>query len=130
MEGGTADQDSRLKVGDRLVHVNHINVADKPLEYAIHQLTSIPLSSLAVIGVNHPLSIASDRSSGYPYSPSRRSLLSEGDELAEEDEGCNFFDGGTQSTVVGGNEAHHTQDVSKGRWESVMRERRGWNASS
>lgn len=119
VEGGTADLDRRLRVGDHLVHVNHTFVANKPLEFAVDLLISAPLGSLAVIGVNHPLPTISDISSN-PYSPlSRESLLSEGEEFVreaedEEDGGCGgFFEEGTQSTVMGGSESHHTQDVRR-----------------
>ena len=113
VEGGTAEKDGRLKVGDRVVHVNHVYTTGQPLEFAVEQLMSVPLGSVAVIGVNHPLPVSSDCSSN-PCSPlSRVSFFSEGGEFGGVVNGMeNFFEEGTQSTVVDSVELHHTQDVS------------------
>ena len=119
VDGGTAERDGRLKVGDRLVHVNHTPVYNQLLEFAVEQLISVPSGSVAVIGVNHPLPVSSPEMSSNPCSPlSRESLLSEGEEyggVMAVDCGDNLFLGeGTQSTVVGSMEPHHLVDVSGG----------------
>ena len=80
VEGGTAERDGQLKVGDHLVHVNHTPVYNKPLEFAVEQLISVPMGSVAVIGVNHPLPVSPDVVSN-PCSPlSRESFFSDGDD--------------------------------------------------
>ena len=125
VEGGAADLDSRLRVGDRLVHVNHTPVQDETLEFTVDLLTSIPLGSSAIIGVNHPLPNTSDTSSNAcsPLSPESamsrddytRTAANEGgvDEEEEEEEADDDEDGfggfSEQSTVVGG----EPQDVSE-----------------
>ncbi len=113
---GTAERDGRLKVGDRLVHVNHVSTMNQPMEFAVDQLISLPLGSVAIIGVNHPLPLEMEFNSN-PCSPlSRDSLLSEGEGFGDqEDMEDMFFDEGTQSTIVMGNmdpSARHTQEVS------------------
>lgn len=138
VEGGAADLDGRLHVGDRLLHVNHTTVQDETLEFTVNLLTSIPLGSTAVIGVNHPLPNASDinGSSCWPVSPesvmtdedyaSRRVEVARGrardgggeEEEEEEEEDVDEDEDGfgrfsEQSTVVGGNESHQLQDVSE-----------------
>lgn len=113
MEGGTAERDNRLRVGDRLVHVNHIPVYNQSLEFSVEQLISIPLGSVAVIGVKHPLPGSSPEVICSPLS--RESLLGEGDEYNMAEYGDSLYIGeGTQSTVVGGMESRHTQDVRLG----------------
>ena len=111
MEGGTAEKNGNLKVGDHLVHVNHVPVANQSLDFAVEQLISLPLGSVAVIGVNHPLPVSYDTTSSNQYSPlSRESLLSD---RGEEMGGEGMFSGdGTQSTVEGNMESRHLHDVS------------------
>ena len=103
MEGGTAERDGRLRVGDRLVHVNHASVYNQPLEFAVEQLISVVTGSVAIIGVNHPLPVSSPEVDSNPVSPlSRESLLDEGEEYGCVTGGGDLFWGeGTQSTVVG-----------------------------
>ena len=120
MEGGTAERDGRLKVGDRLVHVNHTPVFNQPLEFAVEQLIAVPMGSVAIIGVNHPLVVTSPEvvsSSSNPCSPlSRASLLSEGEEFGGVAAGEEYWEeGNTQSTVVGSSmESRHLVEVSVG----------------
>lgn len=112
VEEGTAARDSRLKVGDRLLHVNYVSIYNQTLEFAVEQLKSVPLGSVAVIGVNHPLPVSPDVSSN-PCSPlSRQSLLSEGEGEGYGEMMVDCFGEGTQSTVVGSMELRHTRDVS------------------
>ncbi len=112
VEQGTAERNGHLKVGDRLVHVNHVFVYGQPLEFAVDQLISVPLGSVAVIGVNHPLPVSPGESSELCSPLSRQSFLSEregeefGGVVMEE---AMFADEGTQSTVV---DLRHAHDVS------------------
>lgn len=129
VKGGTAERDGNLRVGDLLVHVNHTPISGKPLEFAVEQLRSIPLGSVAVIGVNHPLFSPEGRESGHGsghlYSPiSQESFLSNedggegvghgagfGTMVGGAGDGYFFGEEGTQSTVVGAMESRHTQEV-------------------
>ncbi len=122
VQGGAADLDGRLHVGDRLLHVNHNSVQDESLEFTVKLLTSIPLESSAIIGVNHPLPSMSEAGGGANscWAMSPESAMSpveedvdgneEEEEEEEEDDGFGGFS--EQSTVVEGNEPHRLHDVS------------------
>ena len=87
VEGGTAERDHQLRVFDRLVHVNHVQVANQPLDYAVNLLISIPLNSLAVIGINHPVPVVfAEAFVGQASLPSLDSVSNEEEELEEGEE--------------------------------------------
>jgi len=114
VKGGAADVDGRLRVEDKLLHVNHTPVNDEMLDFTVSLLTSIPLGSSAVIGVNHPLPNMSE-DIDWAMSPESAASVGEGgegEEEGEEDEEDDFGGFSEQSTVVGGNEPHQLQDVS------------------
>ena len=116
VKGGAADVDGRLRVEDKLLHVNHTAVHGEMLDFTVNLLTSIPLGSSAVIGVNHPLPNTPE-DVDWAMSPESATSMGEGEEEegeeeGEEDEEDDFGGFSEQSTVVGGNEPHQLQDVS------------------
>jgi len=68
VEGGIAERDNRLKVGDKLISVNGTSVVNHSLQFAVQQLLLIPLGGIARLDVNHPLP-ASPEINSSPNSP-------------------------------------------------------------
>ncbi len=55
VEGGAAEEDGRLRIGDKLLSVNNIYVINHSLDFAVQQLVAVPLGGSVSIGVQHPL---------------------------------------------------------------------------
>ncbi len=55
VEGGAAEEDGRLRIGDKLLSVNNIYVLNHSLDFAVQQLVAVPLGGSVTIGVQHPL---------------------------------------------------------------------------
>ncbi len=55
VEGGAAETDGGLKIGDKLLSVNNMSVLNHSLDFAVQQLVAVPLGGIVSIGVYHPL---------------------------------------------------------------------------
>ena len=51
-------RDGRLKVGDKLLSVNHVSLANQSLQFATQHLLAIHPGGVVIIGVCHPCSIS------------------------------------------------------------------------
>ena len=88
MERGTAERDGRLKVGDKVLSVNHVSVVNHSLQFAVKQLVDVPMGGIAKISVCHPLSVTPDLNSdpSSPLSESRDSVNSAGEHEGEDED--------------------------------------------
>ena len=55
VEGGAAEKDGGLRIGDKLLSVNNMSVLNHSLDFAVQQLVAVPLGGFVSVGVYHPL---------------------------------------------------------------------------